>query len=143
MALVALASVTHHGGEDARTEIAEQSPLLVRIMREDPNDYKTIELAIVTLCHAVQAVLLVSDKVPDPTARSVLDHYVPGLEKWGLVVERLNEVIEGSADYEHHKPAPTTKEDKEDELAAWFNNLDLDGQTRGKMATGARTLRKI
>jgi hypothetical protein len=65
MALVALASVTHHGGEDARTEIAKQSPLLVRIMREDPNDYKTIELAIVTLCHAIQAVLLVSDKVPD------------------------------------------------------------------------------
>lgn len=65
MALVALASVTHHGGEDARTEIAKQSPLLVRIMREDPNDYKTIELATVTLCHAVQAVLLVSDKVPD------------------------------------------------------------------------------
>lgn len=65
MALVALASVTHHGGEDARTEIAKQSPLLTRIMREDPNDHKTIELATVTLCHAVQAVLLVSDKVPD------------------------------------------------------------------------------
>lgn len=65
MALVALANVTHHGGEDARTEIAKKSPLLVRIMREDPSDYKTIELATVTLCHAVQAVLLVSDKVPD------------------------------------------------------------------------------
>jgi hypothetical protein len=65
MALVALANVTHHGGEDARTEIAKKSPLLVRIMREDPNDHKTIELATVTLCHAVQAVLLVSDKVPD------------------------------------------------------------------------------
>src|ERR1700753_2244993 len=32
MALVALANVTHHGGEDARTEIAKKSPLLVRIM---------------------------------------------------------------------------------------------------------------
>ena len=65
MALVALASITHHGGEDVRTDIAKQSPLLVRIMREDPNDSKTIELATVTLCHAVQAVLLVTDKVPD------------------------------------------------------------------------------
>lgn len=65
MVLVALANVTHHGGEDARTEIAKQSPLLVRIMREDPNDHKTIEMATVTLCHAVQAVLLVTDKVPD------------------------------------------------------------------------------
>jgi hypothetical protein len=65
MALVALASITHHGGEDVRTEIAKQSPLLVRIMREDPDDSKTIELATVTLCHAVQAVLLVADKVPD------------------------------------------------------------------------------
>ena len=65
MALVALASITHHGGEDVRTEIAKQSPLLVRIMREDLNDSKTIELATVTLCHAIQAVLLVTDKVPD------------------------------------------------------------------------------
>ena len=65
MALVALASITHHGGEDARTEIAKQSPLLVRIMREDMDDSKTIELATVTLCHAVQAVLLETDKVPD------------------------------------------------------------------------------
>lgn len=68
MALVALASITHHGGEAARTEIAKQTPLLVRIMREDPEDHKTIELATVTLCHAVQAVLLVSEKVPDRKA---------------------------------------------------------------------------
>ena len=65
MALVALASITHHGGEDIRTEIARQSPLLVRIMREDLDDSKTVELATVNLCHAIQAVLLVSDKTPD------------------------------------------------------------------------------
>lgn len=44
------------------------------------------------------------------------------------MVERLNEVIGSSAEYEHHKPAPTTKGDKERELAAWLNNLDLDGE---------------
>jgi hypothetical protein len=65
MALVALASVTHHGREDVRIEIAKQSPLLVRIMREDPSDHKTIELVTVTLCHVVQAVLLSSYKTPD------------------------------------------------------------------------------
>lgn len=65
MALVALASITHHGGEDVRTEIAKQSPLLVRTMREDPEDSKTIELATVTLCHAIQAVLLAIDGAPD------------------------------------------------------------------------------
>lgn len=62
---------------------------------------------------------------PILTARTVLDHYGPGLKEWGSIVERLNEVIEGSADYEDHKPAPMTKGDRERELAAWLNNLDL------------------
>jgi hypothetical protein len=65
------------------------------------------------------------------TARTVLDHYGPGLKEWGSVVERLNEVIESTAEYEHHQPAPTTKEDKEHELAVWLNNLDLDGKQDG------------
>jgi hypothetical protein len=43
-------------------------------------------------------------------------------------VERLNKVIESSPEYEHHKPAPTTAEDKEHELAAWLNNLNLEGE---------------
>lgn len=43
-------------------------------------------------------------------------------------MESLNKVIEGSPEYEFHKPAPTTKEDKEHELAAWLNNLDLEGE---------------
>ena len=65
---------------------------------------------------------------PILTARTVLDHYGPGVKEWGSVVEKLNEVIERSPEYEHHKPAPTTKEDKEHELAAWLNNLDLEGE---------------
>lgn len=65
---------------------------------------------------------------PILTAGTVLDHYEPGVREWGSVVERLNEVIESSPEYEYHKPAPTTKEDKEHELAAWLNNLDLEGE---------------
>lgn len=79
---------------------------------------------------------------PILTARTVMDHYGPGLKEWGSVVGRLNEVIESSAEYEHHKPAPTTKEDKEHELAAWLNNLDLDGeQGEGEDAHGCANLR--
>lgn len=65
---------------------------------------------------------------PILTAKTVLDHYGPGVKEWGSVVERLNEVIESSPEYEHHRPAPTTKEDTEYELAAWLNNLDLEGE---------------
>ena len=58
------------------------------------------------------------------------------------MVERLNEVIESSPEHEHYNPAPTTKEDKEHELAAWLNNLDLDGdQDEGEDAQGCVNLR--
>lgn len=65
---------------------------------------------------------------PILTARTVLDHYGPGVKEWGSVVERLGKVIESSSEYEHYKPTPTTTEDKEHELAAWLNNLDLEGE---------------
>lgn len=66
MALVALANITHHGGSQARTEIAKYTPTLVRLMRENTSDAKLLELAIITISHAVQAVLLVLGKPPDP-----------------------------------------------------------------------------
>jgi len=66
MALVALATITHHGGYQVRTEIAKHTPILVRLMRENTSDAKLLELAIVTISHAVQAVLLDVEKPPDP-----------------------------------------------------------------------------
>lgn len=66
MALVALANITHHGGSQARTEIAKHTPTLVHLMRENTSDAKLLELAIITVSHAVQAVLLVLGKSPDP-----------------------------------------------------------------------------
>ena len=66
MALVALAAITHHGGPQIHTEIVKHTPILVRLMRENRWDAKLLELAIVTMSHAVQAVLNGSDKPPDP-----------------------------------------------------------------------------
>ena len=68
MALVALATITHHGGAEIHAEIAKHTPLLVRLMRENTSDPKLLELAIVTISHAVQSVLLVNEKPPDPKA---------------------------------------------------------------------------
>ena len=65
---------------------------------------------------------------PILAVRTVLDHYGPGVKQWGSVVERLNNVIENSPEYEQLRPVPTTTEDKEHELAAWLNNLDLGGE---------------
>jgi len=65
-ALVALATITHHGGCQVLTEIAKHTPILVRLMRENEVDAKLLELAIVTISHAVRAVLLVVGKPPDP-----------------------------------------------------------------------------
>lgn len=66
MALVALATITHHGGTQVHTEIAKNTPILVRLMRENKSDPKVLELSIIAMAHAVQAVLLVLDKPPDP-----------------------------------------------------------------------------
>jgi len=66
MALVALANITHHGGSQARVEIAKCTPTLVRLMRENTSDAKLLELAIITVSHAVQTALLVVGKPPDP-----------------------------------------------------------------------------
>ena len=65
IALVALATITHHGGSQVHTEIPKHTPILVRLMRENTSDAKLLELAIVTISHAVQATLVV-EKPPDP-----------------------------------------------------------------------------
>ncbi|KAI0674593.1 hypothetical protein C8Q78DRAFT_1076212 [Trametes maxima] len=57
MALNALSVVTHHGGVVARREIARKNAVLMKIMREHPDDAKVLELATVTMAHATSAVL--------------------------------------------------------------------------------------
>lgn len=66
MALVALATITHCGGTKVHTEIAKHTPVLVKVMRENTSDPKLLELAIIAISHAVQAVLLAVEEPPDP-----------------------------------------------------------------------------
>lgn len=66
IALVALVTITHSGGTPVRTEIAKNTATLVRLIRENKSDAKLLELAIAAMSHAVQAVLVVGDKPPDP-----------------------------------------------------------------------------
>ena len=51
-------------------------------------------------------------------------------------------MIKSCPDYEHHDPAPITNEDKERELAAWLNNLDLERGESQEDAHGCAKLRE-
>ncbi|CCM00720.1 uncharacterized protein FIBRA_02760 [Fibroporia radiculosa] len=53
--LQALTAVTHHGGVNARREIAKITPTLLRLLSEHPDNPKVIELATVTMAHAISA----------------------------------------------------------------------------------------
>ncbi|GBE89126.1 hypothetical protein SCP_1501290 [Sparassis crispa] len=66
LALQALCNVTHHGGSEARREIAQLTPRLSELMREHSDDAKLLELATVTIAHAVGAVISVEES---PTAK--------------------------------------------------------------------------
>ncbi|KAI0697339.1 hypothetical protein C8T65DRAFT_755476 [Cerioporus squamosus] len=58
LALNALVMVTHHGGEQSRVEIARQlNKTLVKLVQDFPDDPKAVELAIVTMDHATEAVI--------------------------------------------------------------------------------------
>ncbi|TFY59068.1 hypothetical protein EVJ58_g6015 [Rhodofomes roseus] len=70
--LQALCNVTHHGGVAARQDIAKQTPVLLRIMEEFPDDEKVAELAIVVMSHAIGAVVGQDDK-PNPKLLELID----------------------------------------------------------------------
>jgi len=65
LSLRALSSVTHHGGMEARAEIATYTHVLVKVMEEHPDDLKVAELAIATMSHAIDAVTGSSEDQPD------------------------------------------------------------------------------
>lgn len=70
--LQALCTVTHHGGVAAKQEIAKQTPRLLRLAEQFPDDDKVAELVIVVLCHAIGAVVG-QEAVPDPQLLQPLD----------------------------------------------------------------------
>ena len=57
ISLQALATVTHHGGTEIRCEIAKETPTLLRLMEEFPDNATVNELAVTTISHAVGALV--------------------------------------------------------------------------------------
>ncbi|OCH85949.1 hypothetical protein OBBRIDRAFT_762123 [Obba rivulosa] len=62
VALQALSTVTHHGGFEARRDIAREAPRLIRLIEEHADDSKLVELCIVTLAHSVGTTVGGNDK---------------------------------------------------------------------------------
>jgi hypothetical protein len=57
LALSALSTVTRHGGEAIRIEIAQKAQILIRLMEEHPDNQPLAELAITIISHAVMAIV--------------------------------------------------------------------------------------
>lgn len=78
LGLRTLTTVTHHGGSEARKEIARYSPKLVLLMKQYPDDPKVLELATVTLAHSSGAVAGGENK---PDAKLLKEIDIPGVLK--------------------------------------------------------------
>ncbi len=111
LALNALVMITHHGGEQARVEIARQlNKTLVKLVQDFPDDPKAVEFAIVTMDHATEAVIG-NEHPPSPVlvkeidVRSVLVATVAALRKptvsYTLTSHALNLIVSAP----HHCPA--------------------------------------
>ena len=73
LALRSLGTITHHGGIKVRTEIAKHSAVLCKLIRDFPDDNKVLELGIVTLSHAIYAVVDGNPKPSNPTVLKSID----------------------------------------------------------------------
>lgn len=73
LALRALSSVTHHSGIEARTEIARHTAVLVKLMKEHPDDATVAELSIATMSHAIHAIVGDDEKPPNTRLLKTLD----------------------------------------------------------------------
>lgn len=69
-ALQALCTITHHAGEDARTEIARSNPVLVQLVMDSADDMTLLELAIATIAHSTSSVL---NRATEPDPGLVID----------------------------------------------------------------------
>ena len=95
--------VTHHGGEQARQEIARHlNKVLVKLVQDFPDDPKAVEMAIVTMDHATEAVVGNEDPpspafVKEVDVQSVLAVIVTALRKptvsHVLVTHALNLIV--------------------------------------------------
>ncbi|KAJ7253706.1 hypothetical protein B0H12DRAFT_1116271 [Mycena haematopus] len=71
--LRALSTITHHGGIPIRMEIARSYLPLLRVLKDFPDDPKTVELSIVTLSHCFIAALCDDGVKLDATLGRSLD----------------------------------------------------------------------
>ncbi|KAI0748734.1 hypothetical protein C8Q80DRAFT_1173343 [Daedaleopsis nitida] len=86
LALNALTMVTHHGGIEARQEIARQNRTLIRLFQDYPDDLQIADGVIATLTHATAAVVGSEDTPPrvllkEAAIQSVLETVVAILRK--------------------------------------------------------------
>ncbi|KAJ8509407.1 hypothetical protein ONZ45_g8429 [Pleurotus djamor] len=98
MALIALSTVTHHGGTACRAEIARHSPKLVQLMQELPDDTKVIELCIVILSHSIVAVVAETEPPSNKALReialpAVLNTTIDNLRKPTTTHNAINHAI--------------------------------------------------
>ncbi|KAI0071533.1 hypothetical protein K474DRAFT_1652388 [Panus rudis PR-1116 ss-1] len=69
--LQAFATVTHHGGMEVRAEIAKHTTIFMRMMKENPDDAITNELAVTIIAHATGAVI--NEEHIDAATRRLID----------------------------------------------------------------------
>lgn len=91
--------MTHHGGVDVRKEISLESPTLLKIMRENPDDLRIAEMAITTMAHAIGAAINQED-VPDPkyikatNAKTLIPVVIDYMCKPGASIQLLHHGLE-------------------------------------------------
>ncbi|KAF8962295.1 hypothetical protein BDZ97DRAFT_1663105 [Flammula alnicola] len=74
LALRALSNITHHGGRSIRTEIAEHcTNIIIKLIRDLPDDERVAELGVATLVHSICAVVDGDKEPDDPRVFKTLD----------------------------------------------------------------------
>ncbi|KAG2137433.1 uncharacterized protein EDB93DRAFT_766241 [Suillus bovinus] len=99
LALRALTTVTHHGGVDIRKEISLESPSLLKVIQENPDDLWAAEMAISTMAHAIGAAINQED-VPAPkyikaaNIKVLIPVIIDFMRKPGVTIQLLHHGLE-------------------------------------------------
>ncbi|KAG0707957.1 hypothetical protein DFH29DRAFT_979573 [Suillus ampliporus] len=99
LALRALTTVTHHGGVDVRKEISLESPSLLKIMQENPDDLRAAEMAISIMAHAIGAAINQEDP-PAPrylkaaNVKTLIPVVIDFMRKPGVSIQLLHHGLE-------------------------------------------------
>ncbi|CAL1708906.1 unnamed protein product [Somion occarium] len=69
--LQALVTMTHHGGIEVREDIAKETPTLLRLMQEFPDDAKVNELVVSTISHATGSLINTDISIPARVKKAI------------------------------------------------------------------------